>query len=118
MENIYSVIDMGKLGLDIERLKVKVSAENIANVNNSAYTRQAIDFEKILTAFDDVASGSSIDGDSLEAMSISRQSSGGAINLDREVVDITNAEMRYKSIAQIVQKKFGLLELAMNGGKK
>lgn len=118
MENIYSVIDMGKLGLDIERLKVKVSAENIANVSNSGYVRHVVDFEKILSAFEDVESGSSIDENSVDTMKVRDDSYGSAIKLDQEVVDITNAEMRYKAIAQMVQKKFGLLELAMNGGKK
>lgn len=119
MDNIYSVIDVGKLGLDIERMKVKVSAENIANVANETFVKQKVDFVKILQAFDDALSGESVDSNSIEKIRSNESASvGEAINLDQEIVDINNAEMRYKVIAQVIQKKFGLLELAMNGGKK
>lgn len=118
MDNIYSVIDLAKLGLDIEKLKVKVAAENIANVSNPTYIRQDVDFEKIISAVNAVRSGDVVDSDALDSMRMPDKMAGNIVNLDQEVLNITDSEMRFKVIAQAVQKKIGLFELAMNGGKK
>lgn len=118
MDGIFSIVDLAHLGLSIEKLKVGVAAENIANVHNVNYSQKVVNGEEFqsLLQSDSVfrQDGGLLKEDINSAVYSNNHSS---INLDDEVLSVTNAELRYQAIAQMIQKKFGLIELSM-GVKK
>lgn len=117
MDNIFSIVDLGHLGLSLERLKVGVAAENIANVHNVNYLSKGVnrqEFQSLLRGEEVFRHENGLTEADIERVI---QVDGKSINLDSEVLSVTDAEIRYQAIAQMIQKKFGLLELSM-GVKK
>jgi len=119
MDGIFSVVDLAHLGLSLEKLNVGVAAANIANVHNATYSPKIInklEFQSLLEGDLPLQhEGASLSAGDIDVLITSEE--GVAINLDNEVLSVTNAEMRYQAIAQMIQKKFGILELSM-GVKK
>ena len=121
MDNLFSIIDIAKVGLMAERAKVEVSASNIANIHNPQFEAKEVNFEKLLMEME-IAERSSSDELSsqftIDSNSIVDNKTGGEINLDQEVSHMTDAELRYQTIAQAIQKKFGLMDLIIGGKNK
>lgn len=121
MDNIFSIINLAKIGLTVEKAKAEVSSHNIANIHKSGVEAREVNFEKLLTAmqeaeksvFADSSSPASIDTDGFVD-----KKANGKVNLDQEVSRLTDAEMRYQVIAQTIQKKFGLMDLVIGGKSK
>lgn len=112
MSSLYSIIDLAQLGLSLERLSVKVAAENIANANNAGYIPKQVERASFLEA---IASGDrplaggdlKLDGEwTVENPSMD-------IRLDNEVFDLSRSELRYQALAEMSRAKFSLMELAM-----
>jgi flagellar basal body rod protein FlgB len=117
MDNLFSIIDLAKVGLMAERAKVEVSAANIANIHNPQFEAKEVNFEKLLMEME-IAERSSADEFTIDSNSIVDNKTGGEINLDQEVSHMTDAELRYQTIAQAIQKKFGLMDLIIGGKNK
>lgn len=108
MNSIYSIIDSAQSGLSVESLKAYVATQNIANVNTEGYVKKAANFN----SFSDALNKSEITpSENLVELP------GASISLDSEVIAMTDAGLRYQVIAEMIQKKFGLIELAY-GAKK
>lgn len=120
MENVYGVIDLAKLALNIERTQVSVASENIANINNAGYVAKSVNKSEFLNLlqssnFPETAFNSEMN--EIENAQFVTENPLKQIRLDQEVFDISNAEMRYQAIAQMIKEKFGLIELTV-GGKR
>lgn len=113
MDNLFPVVDVAKIGLMAEKAKADVYSNNIANVHNSNYVARQINFRKLLGAMESVGRLGA-DGESdfvIQPDSIVDKNPGTTINLDHEVAGMAEAELRYQTIAQAIQKKFGLMDL-------
>ncbi len=121
MDNLFSIIDIAKIGLMAERAKVEVSGFNIANIHNPQFQGKEVNFEKLLAEME-IAERSSTDElktqFTIDKNSIVDDKISGEINLDQEVARMTDAELRYQTIAQTIQKKFGLMDLVIGGKNK
>lgn len=112
MSTLYSIIDLAQLGLSLERLSVKVAAENIANANNAGYIPKQVERASFLEAIasgNRVLAGSELKLDSewiVENPSVD-------IRLDEEVFDLSTSELRYQALTEMLRAKFSLMELAM-----
>jgi len=121
MENLFSVVDLGKIGLMAERAKVAVYSTNIANANNSQYVAKDINFDKLLMEIQIAQNGSVDDLKSqfvIDEGLIIDDSLDKNVSLDQQVTLMTDAELRYQTIALAIQKKIGLLDLVVGGKNK
>ena len=90
MESLFSIINLSKIGLDVEKIKAEVSSSNIANIHNAGVEAREINFEKLLSTMQMVERESSsrvtIDSDAFVEKKVN-----GKINLDQEVSRLTDA---------------------------
>jgi flagellar basal body rod protein FlgB len=117
MDNLFSIIDLAKIGLMAEKAKVEVSSYNIANIHNPQFERKEVNFEKLLMEIE-IAEKSNSDEFTIDRNSIVDDKVNGEINLDQEIARMADAELRYQAIAQSIQKKFGLMDLIIGGKNK
>lgn len=121
MDNIFSIINLAKNGLNVEKAKAEVSSHNIANIHKPGAEAREVNFEKLLTAMQEaekIAFSDSSSTVSIDTSGFVDKKADGKVNLDQEVSRLTDAEMRYQVIAQTIQKKFGLMDLAIGGKSK
>ncbi|GGY84952.1 hypothetical protein GCM10011613_32540 [Cellvibrio zantedeschiae] len=114
MTSIYSIIDSAQYGLSVESVKAYVATQNIANANSHGYVAKSAHFDSLVKA-DLGSSGTSTLDDEISEHVV--DATAKKISLDSEVVAASDAGLRYQVIADVIQKKFGLLELVY-GGKK
>lgn len=121
MESIYPVLDAARIGLDMERLKASVAAENISNMNNPGYipkTVSNVSFLDLLGKIESSTANNSYSSYTSQLEYLVEESPDKKIYLDKEVFEISNAEMRYQVLAQGIKAKFGIIELAIGGRSK
>jgi len=113
MIEISQLIDSGSRALSAEQIKLYAATQNIANVNNPSYVYQAANFKSIMDIGGDT---SNLNGvfNSADYMESQR---GEKVSLDKEVLHLTDSELRYQVIAQVIQRKFGMMDLVI-GGKR
>lgn len=117
MTNISSIVDLGGMGLSLEKVKSYVASENIANVNNPNYAAKSINFRSLLDISDNLSN------QDLTATRLQNNSAyieehpGKKIALDEEVLRVSDAELRFQVISDIIQRKFGMMDL-VHGAKK
>lgn len=118
MHPISSLVDLAGVGLSVEQVKSYAASQNIANVNNSSYVTKAANFSSLLQVAEEAAANKGVAVEDLqnkEAFVVDQPNK--KISLDEEVLNLSNAELRYQVTAQIIQKKFGIMDLAL-GSKK
>lgn len=110
MSSVYSVIDAAQYGLSVENVKAYVASQNIANVNTPGYIAKTVDANELYSP-DGSQSFQDLLGEAGDLSSQIKEAPGKKISLDTEVVAASDAGLRYQVIAQIIQKKFGMLDL-------
>ena len=120
MDNLFSVIEVAKVGLMLEKAKVEVSTMNIASIHNPSYQAKEINFEKMIAEIDSLNNSEDKSNSQfvIDVEAISDDKVDREINLDQEVSRLTDAELRYQTLAQVIQKKFGLMDLIIGGKNK
>jgi flagellar basal body rod protein FlgB len=121
MNNIHSVIDLAQLALGLQKVVVSVAAENIANVNNAQYLTKAVNGTAFLAILEEQRyTGGPLSSESMDVMKseLIAEEIGKEIRLDEEVFNISNAELRYQAISQMISGQLGLLEIATGGKGK
>lgn len=115
---ISSVVDLGGVGLSVEQVKSHAASQNIANVNNPNYVTKSVNFNALLDVRNEALKNEGVVTEDLQnkAAYILEQPNK-KISLDEEVLNLSNAELRYQVTAQIIQKKFGIMDLVL-GVKK
>jgi flagellar basal-body rod protein FlgB len=93
----------------------RVIANNVANIETPGYIAGKVSFEDSLRA--------AIASDDASATSVSTTRSadpvnenGNNVSLDREVVSLTETDLRYQLMVQALNQKFGLLRAAIGSG--
>jgi|GEM_PF-5610415 len=114
MENVHGILDLAKLALSTERIKVEAASENIANINTTGYIAKSVNNSGFLNLVEQFNfSEMAFDSNEIVSDFLVTEDNTKKIRLDQEVFDISNAEMRYQAIAQMIKEKFGLIELTM-----
>lgn len=115
---ISSLVDLGGVGLSVEQIKSYAASQNIANVNNSSYVAKGVNFNSLLQVCDEAAKNEGLAAEDLQDKSAYIfDQPNKKISLDEEVLNLSNAELRYQVTSQIIQKKFGIMDLVL-GVKK
>lgn len=112
--------------LDLSQMQAQVSSRNIANANANVegFQAQRVDFgeqlEMLKASLSDpgslAAALGSLDN---EGFSIVGKSGGGLfgapVQLDSEIADLTTANTRYMTLAESLNRHFGLIRLSITG---
>jgi flagellar basal-body rod protein FlgB len=112
-----STIDVVEKALDLRARYHKVLAGNIANVETPNYKEKDIDFQKEM--------GRNVGG-SLTSVEIKESSEGDVIgsidgntvNMENQIVKLTENSMFFTSLVQVVGKKFSMMKYAISEGKR
>jgi flagellar basal-body rod protein FlgB len=93
----------------------RVIADNVANVETPGYIAGRVTFEDSLRAAianGDTAATSVSTVRSADPVNVN----GNNVSLDNEVVSLTDTDLRYQTMVQALNQKFGLLRTAIGGG--
>jgi flagellar basal-body rod protein FlgB len=127
LENIGGAnSELVKLALDAAWLRQQVIANNIANVNTPGFSAKRVSFEEHLARFL-LPSGQlneqafSAQADSLrkfinEGHAVEPAASG-AVQLDREMIQLTENVLRYQSLLDALAKRGSIVKMAINEGR-
>lgn len=119
-----NTIELLSLALDINQAKHKVAANNIASADIEGANKLEANFEALLR---DLSAKSptqqssyvqSLKSDWNDYLSNSTIVKNEPIKLDEEVADALLASGKYKAIAEGLNRKLGILNLAVKGGKR
>lgn len=120
--------------MDVLQVKHKTVANNIANTNTPGYVRQEVNFQNELSKVlaNDPAvnqpAGQSVEGtgryspmayqdiEVVEDPGNPARRDGNNINLESEMVELTQTGQVYKTLSRIAAKKFKLASYVIRGG--
>lgn len=120
--------------LDLRSANQAVIASNIANSETPGYARKEFQFEEALQAAVNKPTGSmltthskhfpitssaisSINGQVIELKDETAIGDKNGVNVDMEMIALSENELLYESIAQLLKKKLGMLKYAISEGK-
>jgi flagellar basal-body rod protein FlgB len=111
-----AVFDLVEKALDIRAFYHKIIAGNIANAETPNYKEKDIDFSKELEKRVGVAGDIEVkeraDYDGIPGLD------GNTVDVERQVVKMSENSMLYNALVQVVVKKFSLMRYAINEGKR
>ncbi|MCX7856709.1 MAG: flagellar basal body rod protein FlgB [Deltaproteobacteria bacterium] len=103
--------------LNLRALYHRILAGNIANANTPGYKRKDIDFaseiKREIKASNEVKIAEDREGD--EGF---HTPDGNTVNLEKEVVKLTENTLMYNTLVQVVVKKFSMMRYLINEGKR
>ncbi|HVN23145.1 MAG TPA: flagellar basal body rod protein FlgB [Syntrophorhabdales bacterium] len=112
-----SLLDLVSKALDVRNVYHKVIAGNIANVDTPGFKEKDIDFKKQLERRMSFSAGN-VDiqespQDSLGFAALDENT----VNMETQVMKMTENSMYYDALVQAISKKFSLMRYIINGGK-
>ncbi len=113
-------ITLAKWSMDVQSQRAKLTASNIANANSTGI-RKTADFDSLINSMSSAIQHRDIPGiDSLllQSAKVSQSPSSSKFNsvsLDQEILELSSAKGKYKMIAEMLNRKFGLMAIAAKG---
>lgn len=121
-----SSFSIARMALDGLALRRDIISQNIANVDTPGYRAQEVDFESALQrasnapyrlslAVTHAAHQTTSDG-KLPLAQVSQRTGGSMradqnnVDIDRELLELTETGIRYQAITQVVGKKYNLIK--------
>lgn len=111
-----SILGLLEKGLNIRAFNHKVIAANIANVDTPGYKQKEIDYRSELDRAEAkiadirVTEKTSFDG--------STAIDGNTVNIEGQVINMTENTMMFTSFVQLINKKFSMLKYAISEGRR
>lgn len=115
------------LALDAALLRHEVIASNIANVDTPGYQAKRLSFEEHLFGFTTTLQGSDNNSlrDRIDSMKSAMQDSetmivseNETVELDREMVKLTENTLRYQALLQAGGKRGEIIKMAVQEGRR
>ncbi len=120
--------------LDLRSANQTVIASNIANAETPGYSRKVFEFEETLQTAINRPAGTmhtthskhfpinstdlgSINGKVIEIKDETGIGDKNGVNVDMEMVALSENELLYETVAQLLKKKLGMLKYAIQEGK-
>jgi flagellar basal-body rod protein FlgB len=102
--------------LNIRAFYQKVLASNVANVETPGYREKRVDFLKEL---DRSGAGNSSSVEVVEAESPEGANTvdGNSVNMEDQIVKMTENTLMYNSFVQLIGKKFSMMKYVINEGR-
>ncbi len=110
-----ALFDRVEKALNIRAFYQKVISGNIANAETPGYKEKDIDFSKELEkklVGADIEIREKTDYDGVASLD------GNTVNVEGQVVKMTENSLLYNALVQVVVKKFSLMRYAINEGKR
>ena len=128
IENLGGVTSqLVSLALDAALLRHQVTAHNIANADTPGFSAGRVNFDDLLARFStaalDPASDAALRGE-IDALrrrladgdaAVARD--GGPVELDREMIALTENVLRYRALLEANSKRGELLKMAISEGR-
>ncbi|PRN02998.1 flagellar biosynthesis protein FlgB [Pseudomonas sp. LLC-1] len=117
-------VDAVRLAMNLEQLRARTAARNIAMVNVPGAPAMRVDVAGALAAARGSRHDDNLFAQNLEALA--RQDldvylrdipTSTPLALDSEVAEMSAASGRYQALAEGVSRQFGLMQLAIKGGR-
>jgi len=110
------LIDLIGKALSIRTVYNKVIAGNIANVDTPGYKEKDIDFRKQLERQMGHSGTVAIEESSQDSLGFAALDEN-TVNMETQVMKLTENSMYYDALVQALSKKFSLMRYVINGGK-
>ncbi|MHA6194751.1 hypothetical protein ACX3YG_10315 [Pseudomonas wadenswilerensis] len=117
-------VDAVRLAMNLEQLRARAAAQNIAMANVPGASALRVDVGGALAAVRGSLHDDNLFAQNLDALA--RQDLAGYLRdipssapvaLDAEVAEMSAASGRYQALADGVSRQFGLMQLAIKGGR-
>jgi len=117
-------VDAVRLAMNLEQLRARAAAQNIAMANVPGAPAMRVDITGALAALRGSRRDDNLFAQNLEALA--RQDlasylhdipSSAPLALDAEVAEMSAASGRFQALAEGVSRQFGLMQLAIKGGR-
>ncbi len=111
-----NILGLLEKGLNIRAYNHKVLASNIANVDTPGYKQKEIDYRAELDRAESrtedikVTEKTSFDG--------STAIDGNTVNIEDQIINLTENTMMFTSFVQLINKKFSMLKYAISEGRR
>jgi flagellar basal-body rod protein FlgB len=110
------VVNLVEKALGIRSFYHKVLAGNIANVETPNYKEKDIDFfseiQKRMAGTSSIEVKEKTDDDGMNSID------GNTVNIEKQMVKMTENSMIYSSLIQVITKKFSMMRYMINEGKR
>ncbi|MGD0235756.1 MAG: flagellar basal body rod protein FlgB [Syntrophorhabdales bacterium] len=110
------LIDLIGKALSIRTVYNKVIAGNIANVDTPGYKEKDIDFRKQLERQMGHSGAVGIEESPQDSLGFATLDEN-TVNMETQVMKLTENSMYYDALVQALSKKFSLMRYIINGGK-
>ena len=101
--------------LNIRAFYQRVLASNIANVETPGYREKRIDFQAEIGR-SGTGSGSGVQVTEADPPDGANSLDGNSVNMEDQVVKMTENSLMYNALVQLISKKFSMLKYVINGG--
>lgn len=102
--------------LNIRAFYQKVLASNIANVETPGYKEKRVDFLKEINRSGS-GTGSNVEVNEAEPPDGANALDGNSVNVEDQVVKMSENSLMYNAFVQLISKKFSMLKYAINEGR-
>lgn len=117
-------VDAVRLAMNLEQLRARVAAQNIAMANVPGAPAMRVDVAGALAAVRGSRGDDNLFAQNLEALArqdldlyLHEIPTSTPLALDGEVAQMSAASGRYQALAEGVSRQFGLMQLAIKGGR-
>ncbi|HEX2964671.1 MAG TPA: flagellar basal body rod protein FlgB [Syntrophorhabdaceae bacterium] len=115
------VINLIGKALNIRASAHKVISGNIANVETPGYKEKNVDFKKEMDRVMHLDSASSIGNVEVTENTLNdglASIDGNTVNVENEIVKLTENQLMYHSLVQIAAKRFSMMKFLISEGKR
>ena len=128
IDNIGGVTSqLVRVALDAALLRHEIIANNIANADTPGFQAKRLDFEQQLVGFSALLSGGNDDAltDRINSLKASLHESDSMVvsqqepvELDREMIRLTENTLRYQALLQASSKRGDIIKMAVREGRQ
>ena len=110
------VVNLVEKALSVRSFYHKILSENIANVETPNYKEKDIDFlgeiQRQMAGTPNIEVKEKTDDDGINRLD------GNTVNIEKQMVKMTENNMIYNSLVQVITKKFSMMRYMINEGKR
>jgi len=113
---MMGVVNLVEKALNVRSFYHKVLSGNLANVETPNYKEKDIDF--LAEIQKQMAGTSTIDVKEKTESDGMNSIDGNTVNIEKQMVKMTENSMVYTSLIQVITKKFSMMRYVINEGKR
>ena len=110
------VVNLVEKALNVRSFYHKILSGNIANVETPNYKEKDIDFlteiQKQMAGSSNIEVKEKTEDDGMNSID------GNTVNMEKQMVKMTENSMVYNSLIQVITKKFSMMRYMINEGKR